>query len=127
MALWQGRSHTRPSGGRFRPHRSKRPFETGAERQETTIGPHRQKFARTRGCNQKIRLLKAETANVINSQTKTTVNTPVLEVLENAANPHYVRRNIITKGAVIKTELGPARVTSRPGQHGIINAILLER
>jgi len=38
-----------------------------------------------------------------------------------------VRRNIITKGAVIKTEKGPARVTSRPGQHGIINAILLER
>ena len=118
MALWQGRSHTRPSGGRFRPHRAKRPFETGAERQETTIGPHRQKFARTRGCNRKVRLLKAETANV---------KTPVLEVLENAANPHYVRRNIITKGAVIKTEKGPARVTSRPGQHGIINAILLER
>jgi len=127
MALWQGRSHTRPSGGRFRPQRSKRPFEIGAERQETTIGPGRQKFARTRGRNQKVRLLKAEMANVIDPETNSTTRTPVLEVLENEANPHYVRRNIITKGAIVKTQLGPARVTSRPGQHGIINAILIER
>jgi len=66
-------------------------------------------------------------ANVIDPETNSTTRTPVLEVLENEANPHYVRRNIITKGAIVKTQLGPARVTSRPGQHGIINAILIER
>lgn len=127
MALWQGRSHSRPSGGRFRPHRAKRPFEIGAERQETTIGPNRQKFARTRGANHKVRLLKAARANVTDPSTNTTRQSAVIEVLENKANPHYVRRNIITKGALIKTDLGPARVTSRPGQHGLINAILVKR
>jgi small subunit ribosomal protein S8e len=33
---------------------------------------------------------------------------------------------MITKGAVLKTELGRARVTSRPGQHGILNAVLMD-
>ena len=46
-------------------------------------------------------------------------------VKDNKANLHYMRRNILTKGAVIKTELGDARITNRPGQDGVINAILL--
>jgi small subunit ribosomal protein S8e len=46
-------------------------------------------------------------------------------VKDNKANLHYMRRNILTKGAVIKTEIGDARITNRPGQDGIINAILL--
>lgn len=126
MALWQGRSHTRPSGGRFRRHRGKRPFEIGAERQETSIGSTRQKFARTRGGNSKIRLLKTQKVNVTDPKKGKTTQTNIIEVLENRANPHYVRRNIVTKGAIIKTDLGPARVTSRPGQHGVINALLVE-
>jgi small subunit ribosomal protein S8e len=36
-----------------------------------------------------------------------------------------VRQNIVTRGAVIETEAGRARVTSRPGQHGVINAVLI--
>ena len=48
-----------------------------------------------------------------------------LLVKDNKANLHYMRRNILTKGAVIKTEIGDARITNRPGQDGVINAILL--
>jgi len=36
-----------------------------------------------------------------------------------------MRRNILTRGAVIKTEIGDARITNRPGQDGVVNAILL--
>ena len=39
---------------------------------------------------------------------------------------NYVRQNIITKGAVIMTDAGKARVTSRPGQSGSINAVLID-
>jgi small subunit ribosomal protein S8e len=46
-------------------------------------------------------------------------------VKDNKANLHYMRRSILTKGAVIKTELGDARITNRPGQDGVVNAILL--
>jgi small subunit ribosomal protein S8e len=47
-------------------------------------------------------------------------------VEENGANPNYVRRNLLTKGAIIRTEIGRARIISRPGQDGVINAILIE-
>jgi small subunit ribosomal protein S8e len=47
-------------------------------------------------------------------------------VAENAANPNYARRNIVTRGAVIETSEGRARVTSRPGQDGQVNAVLVE-
>jgi small subunit ribosomal protein S8e len=48
-----------------------------------------------------------------------------LAVIENTANPNYVRQNIITKGSIIGTEKGNAKVTSRPGQHGVVNAVLM--
>ncbi|MBP2146305.1 ribosomal protein S8E [Methanofollis sp. W23] len=45
---------------------------------------------------------------------------------ENPADINYVRRNLLTKGAIIKTEIGRARVRSRPGQDGVVNAVLIE-
>jgi len=64
--------------------------------------------------------------NVVDTKKNKVLKTKVVQVIENPANPHYVRRNIITKGAIIETEIGNARVTSRPGQHGVLNAVLLE-
>ena len=51
----------------------------------------------------------------------------IIDVIENPANPHFVRRGIITKGTTIETELGLARVTSRPSQHAVVSAVLLEK
>jgi SSU ribosomal protein S8E len=45
-------------------------------------------------------------------------------VRQNPANPHYVQRNIMGKGSIVQTELGEAVITSRPGQDGVVNAIL---
>ncbi|MHA1475907.1 MAG: 30S ribosomal protein S8e, partial [Promethearchaeota archaeon] len=39
----------------------------------------------------------------------------------------YNRRNILTKGAIVKTKLGLVKITSRPGQTGQINGKLLEK
>jgi len=33
---------------------------------------------------------------------------------------------LLTKGALIETEIGLARVTSRPGQDGVVNAVRVE-
>ena len=54
-----------------------------------------------------------------------TTKTQILNVIENAANPHLVRRNIITKGAIVETKLGKVKVTSRPGQEGMISGMLV--
>ena len=64
-------------------------------------------------------------ANVVDPKTQKSKKVKILTVVENSANPFYVRRNIINRGAIIETEIGKAKVTSRPGQHGLINAILL--
>lgn len=71
-------------------------------------------------------LLSEEQASLADPNTKKVFPSKILSVKENPANPHYVRRNIITKGAIIETEAGLARVTSRPGQDGIIQAVLLK-
>ncbi len=126
MALWQGKSRRKSSGGRLRRSRKKRKFEIGREQQYASTGEHRVKLYKTRGHNQKVRLLRAEWANVLDPKKKTTKRTRILTVKSNPANPHFVQRNIITKGATVETEIGTARVTSRPGQHGVVNAILTE-
>ena len=53
------------------------------------------------------------------------MKTQILSVIENRASADYDRRRIITKGAIIKTKLGDAKVTSRPGQTSVINAVLM--
>ena len=124
MALWQGRSRRKVTGGRYRSGQGKRKTEIGREQQITTIGKTVNKKVRTRGGNVKYRVLTTKLVNVYDPKKKKTVKTNIKTVISNPANPHYVRRNIITKGAVIETELGKAIVTSRPGQDGVINARL---
>ena len=50
----------------------------------------------------------------------------ILKVLENATNNDYQRRGVISKGAILETAEGKCRVVSRPGQHGVVNAILVK-
>jgi small subunit ribosomal protein S8e len=110
----------------YRPLRKKRKHEIGREVQLAMVGKTKTKKVRVRAAAVKIRLLAGEFVNLLNPKTGKVQNVKVVTVLENPSNPHYVQRNIITKGAVLKTELGRARVTSRPGQHGILNAVLIE-
>ncbi len=126
MAISQGRAGKKPSGGKLKSYRKKRLYELGNLPTLTRIGEKRLKLVRGKGGNVKIRLLKAEEANVFNPETKKYQVVKVDDVLENPANRHYVRRDILTKGTIIKTKLGKARITSRPAQDGVINAVLLK-
>ena len=125
MALWQGRSKRKPSGGRYRPFRKKRKREISREQQFAFIGAARRKLYRTKGANRKVRVLKEQVANVLDPRTSTTKKVKIVTVKENSSNPHYVTRNIMTRGAVVQTEIGLAKITSRPGQDGVINAVLV--
>ncbi|HKZ24002.1 MAG TPA: 30S ribosomal protein S8e [Thermoplasmata archaeon] len=126
MALWQGRSKRKSTGGRYRPIRKKRKREIGREQQYAFVGANRLKLYRTQGANRKVRVLSAEVANVLDRRTASTKKVKIVTVKANPANPNFVTRNIITKGSTIQTEIGLARVTSRPGQDGVINAVLIE-
>ena len=79
-----------------------------------------------RGGKSKESLLSSNIINVYDSKNNKYVKTKILTVVDNAANRHFIRRNIMTKGAIVKTEIGNARITSRPGQEKVINAVLIE-
>ena len=123
MGIWQGRSRRTRTGGRLRPIRKKRRFEIGRELQTATLGGGTVKKYRVRGGNLKLRILTTQTINVFDPATKSTKSAKIVTVRENPANPNYVQRNIITKGAILETELGLVKVRSRPGQDGVLNGI----
>lgn len=127
MAIWQGRPKRKPSGGRLRLARKKRKFEVGREKQFTHLGARKVKMYRTKGANRKARLLTVDTANVVDPKTNAIKKAKILTVKSNPSNPNYVQRNIMTKGATVMTELGEAVITSRCGQDGVVNAMLLAK
>ncbi len=118
------RSTKKRTGGRRRNVRKKRKHELGSAPTETQIGDHKLKVVETRGGNAKVRAIETDTASVATDDG--VASATIEDVVENASNPNYVRRNIITKGAIIETDAGRARVTSRPGQDGLVNAVLVE-
>jgi len=125
LSVWHGDLKKRkPSGGKKHPYKTKRRYEKGAFPTETTQGEPKKKVDRRRGGNTKIRLMSTNQANVANPSTGKTEKVEILRVVRNPANVDYNRRGVITKGTVIETPLGVAKVTSRPGQDGIVNAIL---
>ena len=127
MSVWHGDQHKRKnSGGRKILNRKKRRYEKGFFPAETALGKNKSKIMRKHGGNEKVRLLKVNEANISDASGKTS-KVDILRVMENPANVDYDRRGVITKGTMIATSLGTARITSRPGQDGIVNAILVAK
>ncbi|TFH23097.1 30S ribosomal protein S8e [Candidatus Bathyarchaeota archaeon] len=127
MSVWHGDQHKRKnSGGRKILNRKKRRYEKGFFPAETALGKNKSKIMRKHGGNEKVRLLKVNEANISDASGKTS-KVDILRVMENPANVDYDRRGVITKGTMIATSLGTARVTSRPGQDGIVNAIIVAK
>lgn len=122
---FQGKSTRKYTGGRLIQARSKRKYELGGEQANTHLGEAIRKTVKTLGGQLKVRLLRAQMAVVIDPATKTSKTVKIETVTGNPANKNYIRRNIMTKGSIIKTEIGSARITNRPGQEGSINAILI--
>ena len=125
MALSQARPKRKETGGRYIAYRKKRKYELGREPSFTKLGKKRIQTIRTMGASRKLRMLSADTANLFDPKTKAYKQVKIKTVADNPANRHFVRRNIITQGSIIETVKGKARVTSRPGQDGVINAVLI--
>lgn len=126
MSVWHGNLHKKKaSGGRKRANRKKRRFERGSYPTQTTLDERKLKTTRRHGGNLKTRAFSERVASVSKLDTGKTDKADILRVVRNPANVNYDRRGVITKGTLIETKLGLARVTSRPGQHGTISAVLV--
>ena len=79
---------------------------------------------RTPGGSRKISVLSTNHINVADKGK--VVKTEILNVIESRSNPHLVRRNVMVKGSVVETKLGKVRLTSRPGQDGVVNGVLVK-
>jgi len=127
MVITQKRSKRRRTGARYKKlYRGKWKSEMG--RYPTNTVHSEKKILRTRrgrAGSKRDYLLSESHVNVMDPKSKKSKKVAIKSVEENTANPNFVRRGILTKGTVIETDLGKARVTSRPGQEGGINAVLI--
>jgi small subunit ribosomal protein S8e len=110
----------------LRRSRKKRKMDRGNEFIQTKIGERRVKINRARGGNIKLNVLAMNEINVADPKTKKVRKAKIITVEKNPANPHFVRMNVITRGAIVKTDIGSVRVTSKPGRDGVINGVLVE-
>ena len=112
------------TGGRRHPLRTRRKYEIDRFPNEPIIGEEVTVTRKVRGKNLKTSIKTIDFVNLaINSEVK---KVKIVRVLENATNNDYKRRGVISKGAVLETKEGKCRVISRPGQHGVVNAILVK-
>lgn len=132
MTEWHMKSkRTRTGAIRTSRRRSdKRLAWKGGHAAETIVGEKdKRKKKRAAGGNSKVKMKAAKNASVTVPGQKKAVKAEIVAVLENQANRLYTRKNIITKGATITVKVDgkeeKARVTSRPGQNGVVQAVLV--
>jgi small subunit ribosomal protein S8e len=126
VVQYSERSKRKVSGGKFKTAHKKRKHRLGRIPIETKIGEERKKIVRTRGGNIKIKAYAMDSINVTDTKANRTTRLAIKGLDVNTASIDYQRRSILTKGAIVETELGKVKVTSRPGQTGQLNGILLE-
>ncbi|MBD3252400.1 30S ribosomal protein S8e [Candidatus Pacearchaeota archaeon] len=114
------------TGGKYHKFRKKKKHSLPGEERKVKLKERKSKVIRTRGKNLKTALLSDEFANVTDPKTKKTKKVKITNVLETPSNRFLARQNILVKSAIIETELGKAKITNRPSQEGMVQALLIK-
>jgi len=127
LSYYQGNDLQKPSGGlRGRHRKVKRRRELGSPPTLTRIkSEEERRIERVYGGGFKVRLKGTIYVNV-NLPEGTAKKVKILEVAETPENPQHAKSGIVCKGTLVKTELGLVKITSRPGQDGVLNGILIK-
>jgi small subunit ribosomal protein S8e len=112
------------TGGKKKPYRAHRVYEQGRHPVETIEGEQKLKTVSGRAGIEKIKIVRTNVVNVSDPTTGKTEKLDIVDVISNPANADYNRRGVITKGTIVRTEKGLARIISRPGQTGALSAII---
>jgi len=126
MGIWHVRSKRKSTGGLLKRHRNPKKIQMGSLPTKTTIAPLKLKKKKIRGGSVKTRIISSDQINVFDKKTKKFKKAKIISVLKNPANHNFVRRAIMTKGAILKTEAGNVKITSRPGQDPVLNGVLIQ-
>ena len=125
MAEAHERSTRKSTGGRYKRNSKRKKRDLVGKFAATAKGELKTTDRKSRGFTNKVMLKSADTVSVSKPDGET-VTAEIEDVVENTANPDFVRRDILTKGAVVSTSEGRVEITSRPGQDGALNGKLLE-
>lgn len=133
MTQWHTKSKRKKTGGNRTAARrcDKLLAWKGGDSAKTIVSDREEERRKSRvvkGSVVKVKQYRAKFATVTAKGQKKAMKAEILSVEENTANRLFTRRNIITKGATIKVKVDgkeqTAKVTSRPGQDGIVQAVL---
>jgi len=114
------------TGKKYIKKRKKKKYEIPGQRTTAKLGDEeKRKIKRTTGNNKKVVLIQSKLVNV-RMPDKKIKKTIIKNVIETPSNKFLTRQNILTKGTILKTEIGNVKITNRPTQEGHINGILIE-
>jgi len=114
------------TGKKYSKKRKKKKYEGHGQKIILKLGDEdKRKIKRIRGGNEKVVLLKASSVNV-KLDNKKMKKVKIKNILKTPSNRFLAMQNIITKGAIVETEIGNVKITSRPTQEGILNGVLVE-
>ena len=125
MARSQAKSRRKYTGKKYKHFRKKRKRELERPPIHTEMGKEKKKKQRVLGGNYKLKLFSSSMINITDPSTNKTSKVKILKFESNQASKDLNRRHILTKGAIVETEIGRAQITSRPGQHGVLNGVLI--
>ncbi len=115
---------TRGTGAKRIPNRDKKLAHAGGYPALTVVDEKEDvRVKRTRGGKLKYYLKKAAFINI--SMPDGSKKRVRIKRVIKGNNPDFTRQNIITKGAILETEVGKVVVTNRPGQEGLLNGKLI--
>ncbi len=117
----QGRKKT---GGRYHASRKKKKFEKQGQARITKLGEVKRKSKKIRGGKRKTFLLKSNLINL--NENGKIIKAEIKNVLETPSNRFFARQNILTKGTIIETNKGKAKITNRPTQEGVVNGVMIK-
>jgi small subunit ribosomal protein S8e len=120
------RANRKETGKKYVANRKSRKFNLSGIPAYTKLGDRSVRSVRMMGGCIKEKIIAEKVINLFNPKTNKCEKAVIKTVTGNPANRHFIRRNIITKGAVVDTDKGKAMITSRPGQEGTINAVLIQ-
>ena len=117
----QGRKIT---GGKYHAKRKKKHYEKKGQEKVVILKENKSKKIRAMGGHKKTILLSSKEVNIsVNGKSQ---KAEIKNVIETPQNIFLARQNRLTKGAIIETSLGKARITNRPSKEGQVNAILVK-
>ena len=126
MAWHDNLRNRKKTGGKNKAYRTKRAFEQGRQPIETAFDEPKRKNVKGRSGIIKTKITSTNIVNVSNPRTGNTEHLEIIDVVSNHANADYNRRGVITKGTIVRTEKGLAKIISRPGQEGSLSAVVIE-